>query len=84
METRIALKDAKNIGATIEKRLNKIGIHTLADLAERTPKKAYRDICEKHPDKTIPKCYYLYSLQGALVDMDWRKLPDEVKQELQK
>ncbi|MEW4923337.1 TfoX/Sxy family protein [Algibacter sp. 2305UL17-15] len=82
METSITLRKAKNIGATIEKRLNEIGIHTLADLAETTAKKAYKKICQKHPDKTIPKCYYLYSLQGALMDLDWRKLPEDIKKEL--
>jgi DNA transformation protein len=74
---------AKNIGPTIEKRLNQIGVYTLADLAEMTPKVAYKKICARYPDKTIPKCYYLYSLQAALMDLDWRELPKEVKLELQ-
>jgi DNA transformation protein len=73
---------AKNIGKTIAKRLNEIGVFTLADLAEMTPKVAYQKICDKYPDRTIPKCYYLYSLQEALLDLDWRKLPDKVKSEL--
>jgi DNA transformation protein and related proteins len=30
------LKGAKNIGATIEKRLNEIGVFSLADLAQMT------------------------------------------------
>lgn len=84
METTQTLHNAKNIGATIEKALHNINIFTLADLAERTPKQAYLDICEMHPNKTIPKCYYLYSLQGALMDLNWRKLPNDVKVELLK
>lgn len=72
---------AKNIGKTIEKKLNEIGVYTLADLAEITPKIAYQKICDKYPDKTIPKCYYLYSLQGALLDLDWRELPENIKSE---
>lgn len=74
--------NAKNIGKTIAKRLNEIGIFTLADLAEMTPKVAYQKICDNYPSKTIPKCYYLYSLQGALLDLDWRELPENVKSEL--
>lgn len=35
------LRNAKNIGATIEKYLNEIGIFTLADLAETTSVKAF-------------------------------------------
>ncbi|GMN10268.1 TfoX/Sxy family protein [Croceitalea sp. MTPC9] len=73
---------ARNIGITTKKRLEEIGVHTLADLAEITPKNAYRKICERYPDKTVPKCYYLYSLKGALLNMDWRELPKEVKSEL--
>lgn len=61
------------------KKLNEIGVFTLADLAEMTPKIAYQKICDKYPEKTIPKCYYLYSLQGALLDLDWRELRNEIK-----
>jgi DNA transformation protein len=75
---------AKNIGITIATKLNEIGVFTLADLAEMTPKIAYRKICDLYPDKTIPKCYYLYSLQGALLDLDWRELPENIKSELLK
>lgn len=78
------LKEAKNIGATIEKRLNEIGVFSLADLDEMTPVKAYKNICEENPDKTIPVCYYLYSLQGALLDLHWNKIPEELKKELLK
>lgn len=70
---------AKNIGITIAKKLNEIGVFILADLAEMTPKIAYQKICDKYPEKTIPKCYYLYSLQGALLDLDWRELRNEIK-----
>ena len=77
-----SIKNAKNIGATIEKRLNKIGVFSLADLAETTPVKAYQKICECHPEKSIPVCYYLYSFQGALLDLHWNDLPNDLKNEL--
>lgn len=79
-----SLKGAKNIGATIEMRLNEIGVFSLTDLAQMTPVKAYQNICKKHPDKTFPVCYYLYSLQGALLDLHWDDLPAELKAELRK
>ena len=78
------LKGAKNIGSTIAKRLNEIEVYSLEDLLEMTPVKAYKAICEKHPDKTIPVCYYLYALQGALLDLHWRNLPEAVKRDLLK
>ena len=45
------LRNAKNIGTTIEKYLNEIGIFTLADLAETTSVKAFIKIREQHPEK---------------------------------
>lgn len=79
-----SLKGAKNIGATIEKRLNEIGVFSLTDLAQITPVKAYQNICNQHPNKTFPICYYLYSLQGALLDLHWDDLPADLKTELRK
>jgi DNA transformation protein len=84
MKTQLSnnLKGAKNIGETIEKRLNEIGVFSLADLAEMTPVKAYQSICKQNPDKTFSVCYYLYSLQGALLDLHWDDLPTQLKTEL--
>ena len=83
MKLRISsdLRKAKNIGATIEKCLNEIGIFTLADLAEMTSVEAFKRIRENYPGKTIPVCYYLYSLEGALLDLHWNDIPSELKEE---
>ncbi|MDN5201918.1 TfoX/Sxy family DNA transformation protein [Fulvivirgaceae bacterium BMA10] len=77
-----SLKGARNIGATIEKYLNEIGVFSLTDLAQMTPTQAYQNICKLHPEKTFSVCYYLYSLQGALLDLHWDELPDRLKREL--
>ena len=84
MKLRISsdLRKAKNIGATIEKCLNEIGIFTLADLAEMTSVEAFKRIRENYPGNTIPVCYYLYSLEGALLDLHWNDIPSELKEEL--
>ena len=58
------LRGARNIGPTILKHLNEIGIYSLADLAKTTSVKAYLKICKQNPHKTFPVCYYLYSLEG--------------------
>jgi TfoX C-terminal domain. len=76
------LRKAKNIGVTIEKYLNEIGIFTLADLAEVTSVEAFKRIRKNYPEKTIPVCYYLYSLEGALLDLHWNDIPSELKEEL--
>lgn len=62
----VAIEQLKNLGPTIAKRLREIGIHTSAELRAVGPVAAYRRICAKNPGKTIPVCYYLYSLKGAL------------------
>ena len=84
MTSNNSLRGAKNIGATIRKRLNEIGIYSLADLAEITPAKAYKKICEQNPGRTFPVCYYLYSLEGALQDLHWDDLPGDLKKDLLK
>jgi DNA transformation protein and related proteins len=76
------LATLKNIGVTIEQRLNEIGVFSRADLAKLGPVEAYQGIKENYPDKTIPVCYYLYSLQGALDGVHWDALPAKVKKEL--
>jgi DNA transformation protein len=82
--TNNSLKGAKNIGNTILKRLNEIGVYSLADLADMSPVKAYKKICEQNPGKTFPVCYYLYSLEGALLDLHWDDLPKDLKKDLRK
>lgn len=83
-QSSILLKSAKNIGPTIEKRLNEIGIFSLNDLAVTTAVEAYVNICKANPDKTIPVCYYLYSLQGALLNLHWNDLPNDLKTDLRR
>lgn len=76
------LAQLRNIGPTIRRRLMEIGIHSRADLRRIGPVRAYRRICENYPNQTIPVCYYLYSLQGALMDVHWDELPGPLKDEL--
>ena len=82
MKRKSELSHLKNIGPTIEKRLNEIGVHTRADLQRLGPAKAYQWICRSYPNQTIPVCYYLYSLQGALTDVHWDKVPKQAKEQL--
>ena len=71
-----------NIGPTIARRLKEIGIHTEADLRAVGSIAAYRRICAKYRKKTIPVCYYLYSLEGALRNQHWDDIGAMVKQNL--
>lgn len=76
------LSDLMNIGKTIEKRLNEIDIFCKKDLAELGPVEAYRQIKKNYPGETLPLCYYLYSLEGALRDIHWNAIGTTRKKEL--
>ena len=82
MTTKSHLSQLKNIGATVEQRLNEIGVFTREDLKRIGPAAAYRRIKHNYPDITLPRCYYLYSLEGALRDIHWDSIPDAVKRQL--
>ena len=80
----IPIENAKNIGPTIAKRLKEIGIHSLADLSEITSGKAYQMMSANYPEKHLPFCYYLYSLEGALLDVHWDAIPQDIRQQYNK
>lgn len=76
------LKDLKNLGPGIRKNLALIGVKTLKDLQKLGPTKIYKKLQKTYPDRTWPVCYYLYSLEGALVGLHWNDLPVKRKKEL--
>jgi DNA transformation protein len=76
------LKGLKNLGPTIVARLHEIEIYTKEDLRRVGSAAAYVHICARNPGKTIPVCYYLYSLEGALRGAHWNEVPAQVKREL--
>lgn len=73
---------ARNIGPAIARRLHEIGVYSLADLQAMGAVNAYKAIQQKYPGKTIPVCYYLYSFEGALLDVHWDAVPEKRKKEL--
>jgi DNA transformation protein len=81
--TNTLLSDLVNIGPTIAARLEAVSIKTVGDLRRiGGPAAAYNLIKTKHPNKTIPVCYYLYSLQGALDGIHWDDLSEKTKKKL--
>ena len=71
-----------NIGKTIAEGLHKIGIQNENDLRKTGAVKAYQQLQALHPERHLPVCYYLYTLEGALQDRDWRTLSREEKNHL--
>ena len=78
------LRRLKNIGPTIADRLEAVGVRTLGDLRSVGPAETYRRVRMANAGTTIPVCYYLYSLQGALEGVHWDALSPEMKQTLRR
>lgn len=79
---RLPIEQLRNIGPTVAHRLKAVGIHTQADLRAIGSVAAYLRICAKHPGKTVPVCYYLYSLEGALRNQHWDDIGAAIKRNL--
>ena len=76
------LSDLKNIGKKIAGRLNEAGIFSEDELRLVGAVGAHRMIKEKHPNETLPVCYYLYSFEGALSDKHWDAIGEQKKLQL--
>ena len=74
--------ELRNIGATIAQRLNEVGIFSEQDLRSIGAVEAHRRIRNKHPEKALPVCYYLYTFEAALRDVHWDDLPESRKRAL--
>ena len=78
------LLELKNIGKTVAGRLEDIGLRSKHDLEAMGSARAYRKIQSSYPESHLPLCYYLYSLQGALENRDWRSFSDREKLDMRK
>ncbi len=76
------LTDLKNIGKKIAGRLYEVGIFSEDDLRRVGAVGAHRMVKERHPDETLPVCYYLYSFERALTDKPWDEVGEHRKQKL--
>jgi DNA transformation protein and related proteins len=82
LNNKTMLRGLRNIGTTIADRLETIGLNTVGDLKRIGTAKAFKLIKGAYPDVTIPVCYYLYSLQGALEGKHWDALTANTKSRL--
>jgi len=76
------LSELRNIGRTVAVRLHEIGITNEQELRKLGAAKAYMWLSQTNPDKHLPVCYYLYSLEGALQDKHWDEFTEREKTEL--
>jgi DNA transformation protein len=76
------LTDLRNIRKKIADLLNEVGILSEGELRKVGAVGAHSMIRDKHPKETLPVCYYLYSLEGALTDKHWNEISEQSKQQL--
>jgi DNA transformation protein and related proteins len=69
-----------NIGAKTEQLLNEVGIYTQQELQELGPVEAWSRLKRLHPETGT--LTWLYILQGALLGLPWKTLPQEVVENL--
>ena len=74
-----SLSELQNIGKTLESRLHEIGIRSDVELKSVGAVKAYKWLAGKYPEKHLPVCYYLYSLEGAIQDKHWKEFTGNEK-----
>ena len=71
-----------NLGAKSARVLGSIGIRTEGELRKIGIVNAYRHL--KHADPKGTSLLMLYALQGALMDIHWNQLPEEIKDDLKR
>jgi DNA transformation protein len=74
-------KALRNIGPVVAKQLVNVGIDSPEKLKEAGAIKAYQTIVNSGQQCGCYNAAYLYALEGAINDCDWRKLPEQRKRE---
>jgi len=73
------LTSLKNIGKEIDKKLKSVDISTAEELKKVGSKEAFYRLKLHYPNVCL---VYLYTLEGAISDIEYNKLPEDVKQSL--
>ena len=73
------LASMRNIGTEIERKLISIGICTAEQLIKTGSKEAFIRLKMQYPKVCL---VHLYTLQGAIDDIEYNQLPNEVKEDL--
>ena len=69
-----------NLGPKSAERLAAVGIRDAETLRQAGAAAAYREVKTRFPDDT--SLNLLWAIQGALMEVHWFDVPDEIKQHL--
>lgn len=73
------LTSLRNIGKEMEKKLTSVGIDSAEKLIESGSKQAFMKLKEAYPSVCL---VHLYTLEGAITDVDFNCLSEDKKKEL--
>jgi len=73
------LTSMRNIGKEMAKKLTSVGIESSEKLIEVGAKDAFLRIKQKYPNVCL---VHLYTLEGAIHDIEFNSLPEDTKKEL--
>lgn len=73
------LTTMRNIGKEIERKLKSINISTAEELRDIGSKEAFYMLKMQYPNVCL---VHLYTLEGAILDIDYNQLSEDVKQSL--
>ena len=73
------LLSMKNIGKTMAKKLQSVGLDSAESLCKMGAEEAFVRLKEKYPSMCA---VFLYTLEGAITNTEHHKLPDSRRQEL--
>ncbi|GAB4511597.1 MAG: hypothetical protein OHK0046_09890 [Anaerolineae bacterium] len=74
------LTTLKNLGPKSREWLEAVGIHTAEDVVELGAVEVYRRLKAAFPDRVSLNA--LWGLQAAIMNIHWKDLPPEIKQDL--
>ena len=78
------LTSMRNIGKEMEKKLKSVGITSAEELRKVGSKEAFVRIKLYYTNICMICPVHLYTLEGAISDMEYNQLPESVKQDLKK
>lgn len=73
------LTSMRNIGKEMERKLTTVGIDSPEKLVEAGAKQAFLQLKERYPNVCL---VHLYTLEGAIHDVEYNRLSEDKKREL--
>ena len=71
----------RNIGKEMDKKLRSIGICSAEELVQTGSREAYLRLKLRYPNVCL---VHLYTLQGAIDDVEYNRLPEQVRSNLKR